>query len=143
MKKTNEFLRLARFAADILILVTMSSCITEAQNAPGEPGDPYLANDRVPDMRFKADILVVVAHPDDETLVTSYLAREVYDQHRSVAVVYGTRGDGGNNEVGPEQALAMGQIREMEARRALGTLEISNVWFLTGLDTPSQNVLNS
>lgn len=105
--------------------------------------DPYSANDRPPDPRFKADILVVVAHPDDETLVTSYLAREVLDDHKNVAVVYGTRGDGGNNDVGPEQALAMGQIREVEARRALGTLGISNVWFLTGKDTASQNVLYS
>jgi LmbE family N-acetylglucosaminyl deacetylase len=105
--------------------------------------DPYSANNRAPDSRFKADILVVVAHPDDETLVTAYLAREIFDQHKSVAVVYGTRGDGGNNDVGAEQALAMGQIREIEARRALGTLGISNVWFLTGRDTPSQNVLNS
>lgn len=28
-----------------------------------------------PDERFKADILVVVAHPDDETAVTGYLAK--------------------------------------------------------------------
>src|SRR6267142_7291660 len=32
-----------------------------------------------PDERFKADILVVVAHPDDEGAVTPYLARAIYD----------------------------------------------------------------
>jgi LmbE family N-acetylglucosaminyl deacetylase len=100
-------------------------------------------NNRAPDSRFKADIIIVAAHPDDETLVTAYLAREIFDHHKRVAVVYGTRGDGGNNDIGPEQALVMGQIREIEARRALATLGISNVWFLTGRDTPSQNVLNS
>ena len=31
-----------------------------------------------PDPRYKADILLVVAHPDDDSLVTSYLARAVY-----------------------------------------------------------------
>lgn len=127
----------------VLCMLGAASCKAMAQSSLGPKPDAYLENDRAPDARFKADILVVVAHPDDETLVTSYLAREIFDEHKSVAVVYGTRGDGGNNEVGPEQALAMGQIRESEARRALGTLGISNVWFLSGLDTPSQNVLNS
>ena len=67
----------------------------------------------------------------------------VYDEHKTVAVVYGTRGDGGNNEIGPEQALAMGQIREIEGRQAEASLGITNVWFLSGRDTASQNVLNS
>lgn len=105
--------------------------------------DPYEANNRPPDARFKADILLVVAHPDDETVVSAYLAREVVDEHKKVAVVYATRGDGGNNDVGPEQAMAMGEMREAEAREAVKTLGIENVWFLQGLDTPSQNPLNS
>ena len=45
-----------------------------------------------PDERFKVDILVVVAHPDDEGGVTPYLARAIYDEHKRVAVVYTTRG---------------------------------------------------
>ena len=71
-----------------------------------------------PDERFKADILVIVAHPDDETMITGYLARAIYDQHKRVAVIYGTRGDGGGNTVGEEQAAALGAVREIEARRA-------------------------
>jgi LmbE family N-acetylglucosaminyl deacetylase len=121
---------------------TNLKCIS-AQTLPDAPRDAYTANDRPPDARFKADILVVVAHPDDETMVTSYLARVIYEEHKRVAVVYGTRGDAGNNDVGPENALAMGQIREIEARQAVGSLGISNVWFLSGRDTASQNVLNS
>lgn len=39
--------------------------------------------------------------------------------------------------------MAMGDIREIEARGAVGSLGITNVWFLTGHDTLSQNVLNS
>src|SRR5579884_1206406 len=96
-----------------------------------------------PDERFKADILVVVAHPDDETMVTGYLAREIYEQHKCVAVIYGTRGNGGGNAVGNEQAAALGAEREIEARRALASLGIMNVWFLGGPDTPGQDVLRS
>jgi LmbE family N-acetylglucosaminyl deacetylase len=94
------------------------------------------------DERYKADILLVVAHPDDEGAATAYLARAI-DEGRHVAVVYGTRGSSGGNEVGTEQALALGAIREIEARRALGTLGITNVWFLGGKDTASQDVLQS
>jgi len=96
-----------------------------------------------PDERFKADILVVVAHPDDEGGVTPYLARAIYDLHKRVAVVYGTRGGNGANEVTREHAAALADIREMEAREACAKLGIHHVWFLSGKDTASQNVLNS
>jgi|HubBroStandDraft_6_1064221.scaffolds.fasta_scaffold01372_9 LmbE family N-acetylglucosaminyl deacetylase len=95
------------------------------------------------DQRFKVDILVVVAHPDDEGAVTPYLARAIYDLHKKVAVVYGTRGGSGANEYGREHGPAMTNIREMEARQACARLDITNVWFLDGKDTASQNVLNS
>ncbi len=96
----------------------------------------------LPDDRYKADILLVVAHPDDEGAATAYLARAI-DEGKRVAVVYGTRGSSGANEAGAEQAAALGAIREIEARRAVATLGITNVWFLGGKDTASQNVLQS
>jgi len=96
-----------------------------------------------PDDRYKADILVVVAHPDDETEITGYLAKAIYDQHRRVAVIFGTRGDGGGNAMGNEQAAALGAMREIEARRALASFGVMNVWFLGGPDTPGQDVLRS
>jgi LmbE family N-acetylglucosaminyl deacetylase len=95
------------------------------------------------DERFKADIMVVVAHPDDEGAVTPYLARAIYDLHKRVAVVYGTHGGSGANNIGREHAGALEDIREMEAREACARLGITNVWFLDGKDTASQNVLNS
>jgi LmbE family N-acetylglucosaminyl deacetylase len=94
------------------------------------------------DERYKADILVVVAHPDDEAAATAYLARAM-DEGKRVAVAFGTHGSSGGNEAGAEQAEALGAVREIEARRALATLGITNVWFFGGRDTASQNVLRS
>jgi len=95
------------------------------------------------DERMKADILVIVAHPDDEAAVTPYLARAIYDLHKRVAVVFATRGGSGGNDYSREHGAALANIREMEAREACAKLGISNVWFLDGKDTASQNVLNS
>lgn len=95
------------------------------------------------DERMKTDILVVVAHPDDEGGVTPYLARAIYDQHKRVAVVFATRGGSGGNDYSREHGPALADIREQEARQACAKLGITNVWFLEGKDTASQNVLNS
>jgi LmbE family N-acetylglucosaminyl deacetylase len=95
------------------------------------------------DARYKADILVVVAHPDDEAFFTPYLAREIYDAHKRVAVIFSTHGGSGVNRFTRERGPAMANEREIEARDACARLNISNVWFLDGKDTPSQNLLES
>ncbi len=94
-----------------------------------------------PDDRYKADLLLVVGHPDDDALISSYLARAIFDEHKRVAAIVCTPGDGGGNEVGYESGAALGQVRIQEARRALEFLGVSNIWFLGGHDTPGQNVL--
>lgn len=94
------------------------------------------------DDRFKADILLVVAHPDDEAGGTMYLAKAM-DQGKRVAVIFCTRGGNGSNQAGPEQAAALADEREIEARRAVSVLGVSNVWFLNGRDTATQDVLES
>src|SRR5260370_12852995 len=96
----------------LIIWLLLNPFPASSQQAP-----PLLS----PDQRYKADILLVVAHPDDETAISSYLARAIFDQHKRVAVIYGTRGDGGGNSVGYEQAAALGAVREIEARRALAS----------------------
>ncbi len=98
------------------------------------------ATSPTPDERFKTDILVIVAHPDDESLIAGYLARAVLDEHKRVAVIFATRGDAGQNLVGYEQARTLAEIREMEARQALASIGISNVWFLRAPDTPYPDV---
>ena len=97
---------------------------------------------RQADERYKADILLVVAHPADEAAATPYLARAL-DEGKRVAVAYGTRGSSGENQEGAEQAGALGDIREIEARHSLASFGISNVWFIGGKDTASQDVLQS
>ena len=93
-----------------------------------------------PDERFKADILVIVGHPDDESLIAGYLARAVLDEHKRVAVVFATRGDAGQNLVGYEQGRALAETRETEAREALGSIGIYHAWFLRAPDTPYPDV---
>jgi LmbE family N-acetylglucosaminyl deacetylase len=112
------------------LLLPVRSAGQEAKPLPGA------------DERYKADILLVVAHPDDEGAATAYLARAI-DEGKRVAVAFGTHGSSGGNEAGAEQAEALGAIREIEARRALAILGITNVWFIGGKDTASQNVLRS
>jgi hypothetical protein len=58
---------------------------------------PKAPADLPPDPRFKTDILLIVAHPDDETAVSGYLAKAIFDEHRRVSVIFGTRGNGGGN----------------------------------------------
>src|ERR1700747_2372501 len=81
----------------------------------------------VPDERYKLDVLLVVAHPDDEAAATAYLAAKAMDEGKRAGVAYGTRGSSGANEAGTEQAAALGDIREVEARRALAKLGIMKV----------------
>jgi LmbE family N-acetylglucosaminyl deacetylase len=96
-----------------------------------------------PDSRYKVDILEIVAHPDDDIEVAAFVAKLIEQQHKRVAVVYTTRGNSGGNAAGPEQANALADIREMEARHSLASYGITNAWFLHGSDTPGADVLRS
>ena len=111
--------------------------------APGIAWAQEIHAVRGADERYKLDILVIVAHPDDEGGATPYLARAIYDLHKRVGVVYTTRGGSGGNEFSREHGAALANMREIEAREACGKIGISDVWFLDGKDTASQNVLNS
>ena len=119
--------------------VLFLACLAAKAQAPAPAAPATLP---APDERYKVDLLLVVAHPDDEAVATPYLAR-ILDEGKRAAVVFTTRGSSGANQAGEEQAAALGDIREIEARNALATLGITNVWFLSGKDTASQNVLQS
>ncbi|MGB9459609.1 MAG: PIG-L family deacetylase [Candidatus Acidiferrum sp.] len=129
--------RLPNWSGALAILAFLV-CSPIASFAAPQAAKPILQADE----RYKVDILLVVAHPDDEGAATPYLARAI-DEGKRVAIVYGTRGSSGENQAGAEQAAALGDIREMEARRAAVVLGIDKVWFLGGKDTASQDVLQS
>ena len=87
---------------------------TEAQ-FPAAPGTgPGLAEtiEAIDSARVTTRILYVTAHPDDERAdVLTYLARGL---HADVALLSLTRGEGGQNALGPEQAPQLGLIRTQE-----------------------------
>jgi hypothetical protein len=67
----------------VLAAMVMASALTSfAQDVKTLP---------VPDERYKLDILLVVAHPDDEAAATAYLAKAM-DEGKRAGVAYGTRG---------------------------------------------------
>jgi LmbE family N-acetylglucosaminyl deacetylase len=125
------------FRAMLLTNVLVASLIASSQSSPSPARVP------APDPRYKADILLVVAHPDDDTGVSTCLAKAVFDENKRVAVVFTNRGNSGGNAVGLEQSKALSDVREMEARRSLAARGITNVWFLNGKDTATQDVLHS
>jgi LmbE family N-acetylglucosaminyl deacetylase len=86
----------------------------DAQIAPAPGTGPGLAEtvEAIDSARVTTRILYITAHPDDEsaTLLT-YLARGI---HADVALLTLTRGEGGQNDLGPEQAPQLGLIRTQE-----------------------------
>ena len=137
------------FSANMLAAMLLLAPPTSL--AAGGGGGPVTGEGKIqeappnppPDARFKTDLLVIVAHPDDEGVITGYLARAIFDEHKRVSVIYGTPGNGGGNAVSSAQAAALGEIRMTEAREALASFGILHVWFLGGSDTPGQDVLRS
>lgn len=119
------------------VVLLLGCCIGAGVRAQG----PQRVNP--PDERYKADILIVVAHPDDEAFFTPYAAKAIYDMHKRVAVIFSTHGGSGVNRYSQERGPAMANEREIEARQACAKLSITNVWFLEGKDTASQNLLAS
>ena len=121
-----------------LALITVSFCFILRGATP--PKAPALLT---PDARYKADLLLIVAHPDDDVVIGGYLAKIALDDGKRVAVIYCTSGDGGGNAVGNEAGASLGQMRIIEARQAMGFFGIDNVWFLGAHDTPGQDPLRS
>lgn len=126
-----------RVLALFLVLCLKAAAQTDAPHSAEAPRTAPNADDRM-----KADVLLIVAHPDDETGVSAYLA-QLLDQGKRVAAVYLTHGEAGHNNMGRERAISLGAVREMELRHAMTQLGVQNVWFLEGKDTPTQDVLQS
>jgi LmbE family N-acetylglucosaminyl deacetylase len=101
------------------IAVAAVSCLGVAPRAaaqfPSAPGTgPGIAEtvEAIDSARVTTRILYITAHPDDESAaVLTYLARGL---HAHVALLSLTRGEGGQNALGPEQAPQLGLIRTQE-----------------------------
>jgi LmbE family N-acetylglucosaminyl deacetylase len=78
---------------------------------------------------MKTDLLVVTAHPDDESMMGATMARYA-DAGKVVALVACTRGEGGGNGTGRESGVALGVVREAELRQCLALLGVRHLYFL-------------
>src|SRR5579884_1597469 len=101
------------FAAALLIAAT-----AQAQWRPEGAIQDQLA---LEDLATTGSVLMIAAHPDDEnTALLAWLAR---GRHMRTAYLSLTRGEGGQNLLGPEQGDALGLIRTeelLDARRIDG-----------------------
>src|SRR5260370_23471067 len=77
---------------------------------------------------LKTDLLVVTAHPDDESMMGATMARYA-DQDKVVALVTCTHGEGGGNGTGKESGAALGAVREVELRKCLAILGVRHLYF--------------
>jgi LmbE family N-acetylglucosaminyl deacetylase len=96
----------------LLILLVCSFAHAQFPPAPGTgPGLPETV-EAIDAARVTTRILYITAHPDDESAaVLTYLARGL---HADVALLSVSRGEGGHNALGPEQAPQLGLIRTQE-----------------------------
>ena len=102
-------------AAVLLALILLGTAPRAgAQFAPAAGTGPGLPEtlEAIDSARVTTRILYIDAHPDDESAaVLTYLARGL---HADVALLSLTRGEGGQNDLGPEQAPQLGLIRTQE-----------------------------
>ncbi len=107
------------FKIRVLFLFLLSCVLTHAQQ-PEKPSSSEIY-ESIKKLNFLGSVLYVAAHPDDEnTRLISYMANEV---HARTAYLSLTRGDGGQNLIGPEIRELLGVIRTQEllaARRTDG-----------------------
>src|SRR6516225_77792 len=103
-------LRISRFLclSSILASFFLTPALAQFPPAPGTgPGLPETI-EAIDSARITTRILYITAHPDDESsAVLTYLARGL---HADVALLSLTRGEGGQNALGPEQAPQLGLI---------------------------------
>ena len=97
-----------RILRAVLSLITLATTITVSTSAQSLP-ETVEAIDKA---RITTRILYITAHPDDEwASLLTYLSRGL---NADVALLTITRGQGGQNAIGPEQGAELGVIRTEE-----------------------------
>src|ERR1700738_202969 len=77
----------------VVLAIFTTTGVSQSQSQQASPNPE-------PDKRYKADILEVVGHPDDDIEVTAYVAKLIEQQHKRVAGIYTTRGNRRGNYSG-------------------------------------------
>jgi LmbE family N-acetylglucosaminyl deacetylase len=96
----------------LLLLAVAPSANPQFPPAPGTGTGLAETVEAIDSAGVTTRILYITAHPDDESAaVLTYLARGL---HADVALLSLTRGEGGQNALGPEQAPQLGLIRTQE-----------------------------
>jgi len=106
---------LSLFICHLSILVPPSDGRTDADETWIEYGDAAL-NQAVIDLTNNTTILCLAAHPDDEDGATLSYYRKRFGVR--TAILYATRGEGGQNEIGSELYEELGVIRAYETHSA-------------------------
>ena len=97
-----------------LLLLSLCSFFSFAQSVPSSEIYHHLLQ-----LKETKRVLYVAAHPDDEN--TQLIASLRNGEHVQVAYLSLTRGDGGQNLLGKELGIELGQIRTQELLRARET----------------------
>jgi LmbE family N-acetylglucosaminyl deacetylase len=103
------------------LLVTLASLVLQVATAQENRLAPYQPNTaeiyhQIEELGFLGTALYLAAHPDDEnTRLISWLAN---DKMARTAYLSLTRGDGGQNLIGPELREQLGMIRSQELLEA-------------------------
>jgi LmbE family N-acetylglucosaminyl deacetylase len=121
MRRRERGVRVFLFAAGVALVLSAAGLWllrggerVEAQFSPAAGTGPGLPEtiEAIDAARVTTRILYIDAHPDDESAaVLTYLARGL---HADVALLSMTRGEGGQNDLGPEQNPQLGLIRTQE-----------------------------
>ncbi len=111
------------FRSAFLCWLVLLSVFRPARAAPEWSGTPAIQQS-LARLNVLGSVLMIAAHPDDENnLVLAWFAR---GRHYRTAYLSATRGEGGQNLIGPELGAELGLIRTQEllaARRIDGALQ--------------------
>ncbi len=102
-----------------LVLLTLFAALaarSEAQVRPVSRTDAAGVLQQILKLQTTASVLEIGAHPDDED--SAFMARAAQGDHARTAYLSLTRGEGGQNALGPELFDALGVIRTEELLQA-------------------------
>jgi LmbE family N-acetylglucosaminyl deacetylase len=95
----------------LVVIFTLFSSLTIFSQAPQKPNASEIY-ESIKKLNFLGSVLYVAAHPDDEnTRLISYMSNQVKARTAYLSL---TRGDGGQNLIGPEIRELLGVIRTQE-----------------------------